>query len=72
MNLSDEEEEDQCKSIKTFDVALTLTKDLLLFLEEKGEEKAAEAQQSVVSALQDAKLRKFTKQTNLYDFMHQS
>lgn len=42
------EEEVQCTSIKSFDVALTLARDLQLFLTEKGEEKAVEDQQSYI------------------------
>ena len=40
------------------------------FLEEKGEEKAAEDQHKVISALQDAKLQNHTKQSTLDDFIH--
>ena len=42
-----------------FDTALTLARDLLKFLEEKGEDKAAEDQHKVISALQDAKLQNY-------------
>ena len=42
------------------------------FLEEKGEEKAAEDQHKVISALQDPKLQNYKKQSTLYDFIHQS
>ncbi len=49
-----------CTSIKTFDLALTLARDLQLFLIEKDEEKAAENQQKVISTLQDAKLKMST------------
>ena len=51
---SDEDEE--VTSIQTYDTALTLAKDLQLFLVSIGEEKAAEDQQKVISALEDAKL----------------
>ena len=69
---SDEEVEDhECSSIQSFDVALMLAKDLLLFLEEKGEA-AAESQQKVISALQDAKLTRPTRQSTFFDFIHQS
>ena len=68
---SDEEEEEQVTSIQSFDTALTLAKDLLLFLLSKGEEKAAEDQQRVISTLEDAKLSsriKNAKQTSLFDY----
>ena len=42
------------------------------FLEEKGEEKAAEDQHKVISALQDVKLWNHTKQSTLQDFINQS
>ena len=38
-------------SIKSFHTTLTLVRDLVKFLEEKGEEKAAEDQHKVISAL---------------------
>ena len=69
---SDEEEEEQVTSILSFDSALTLAKDLLLFLLSKGEEKAAEDQQRVISTLEDAKSSarmKNAKQTSLMDYM---
>ena len=44
-------------SIKSLDVVLTLSKDLLLFLVEKGEEEAAENQQKVISSLEVVKLK---------------
>lgn len=48
---SDSSDEDlECTSIKSLDVALTLAKDLMLFLVEKGEEEAAENQQKVISS----------------------
>ena len=53
-------------------MALTLAKDLSLFLEERGDEVAVENQQKVISALQDAKLKRATKQSTLFDFVHQS
>ena len=74
-------EEEQVTSILSFDTALTLAKDLLLFLLSKGEEKAAEDQQRVISTLEDAKLSarmknaklsarmKNAKQTSLMDYM---
>ena len=68
----DAEEDLQCSSIQSFDVALTLAKDLSLFLEERGDEVAVENQQKVISALQDAKLKRATKQSTLFDFVHQS
>ena len=49
----DDEEEEEPTSIKSFDTALTLARDLMKFLEEKGEEKAAEDQHKVISAFQD-------------------
>ena len=53
---------------------MTLAKDMLLFLEGRGEEQEAENQQKVISALQDAKLRRPTKQSALFDSIgvHQS
>ena len=59
-------------SIKSLDVVLTLSKDLLLFLVEKGEEEAAENQQKVISSLEDAKLKlrvNYSKQTTLDGFI---
>ena len=58
-NDSSDDEEEEPTSIKSFDTALTLASDLLNFLEEKGEEKAAEYQYKVISALQDAKLQNY-------------
>ena len=55
-----DEEEVQCSSIKSFDVAVTLATDLYLFLAEKGEEQATDNQQ-VLSAIQDVKLSDKTK-----------
>ena len=52
--------------IKSLDVVLTLSKDLLLFLVEKVEEEAAENQQKVISSLEDVKLKlrvNYSKQT---------
>ena len=46
----EEEQEEEHTSIKSFDVPLTLARDLQLFWIEKGEEKAAED-----NILQDAK-----------------
>ena len=66
------DEEVKNTSIQSFDVALMLAKDMLLFLEEKGEEEAAENQQKFVSALQDAKLKRVAKQSSLYDFANES
>lgn len=69
---SDEEEEEEKSSIQSYDTALTLAQDLLLFLVSKGEEKAAEAQQNVISSLHDAKLMaRMTnvKQTSLMNFL---
>ena len=62
-------------SIKSLDVVLTLSKDLLLFLVEKGEEEAAENQQKVISSLEDVKLKlriNYSKQTNLDGFIQHS
>ena len=61
-------------SIKLLDVVLTLSKDLLLFLVEKGEEEAAENQQKVISSLEDVKLKlgvNYSRQTNLDGFIQQ-
>ena len=69
---SSDDEDLECSSIQSFDVALTLARDLLLFLEERREEAAAENQQKVISALQDAKLTRPTRQSTLLDFIHQS
>ena len=69
----EEEEEEQVTNIQSFDTALTLAKDLLLFLVSKGEEKAAEDQQRVISTLKDAKLStkiKNAKQTSLMGYMN--
>ena len=52
-------------SIKLLDVVLTLSKDLLLFLVEKGEEEAAENQQKVISSLEDIKLKLGVKSNRL-------
>lgn len=68
---SSDEEEEQVTSIQGIDTALTLAKDLLLFLASKGEEKAVEDQQRVISTLEDAKLLakiKNAKQTSLMDY----
>ena len=54
-NSDSSDEEVECTSIKSLDVALTLSNDLMLFLVEKGEEEAAENQQRVISSLEDAK-----------------
>ena len=72
---SDEEDEENevVTSIQSFDTALTLARDLLLFLVGKGEEKAAEEQQRVISTLEDAKLSARiinAKQTTLLDFIN--
>ena len=68
---SDDDSTDEVpsSSIQSFDAALSLSNDLLLFLLEKGEETAVEDQQR---ALQEAKLRiqmSKAKQTTLHDFM---
>ena len=66
------DEELECTSIRSLDVALTLAKDLMLFLVEKGEEEAAENQQKVISSLEIAKLKlhvNHTKQTTLDSFL---
>ena len=72
-NTSDSNDEEvECTSIKSLDVALTLSKDLLLFLVAKGEEEAAENQQKVISSLDDAKLKlrvNYSKQTTLDGFI---
>ena len=72
-NTSDSSDEEvECTSIRSLDVALTLSKDLLLFLVEKGEEEAAENQQKVISSLEDAKLKlqvNYSKQTTLDGFI---
>ena len=52
-------------SIKSLDVVLTLSKDLLLFLFEKGKEEAAENQQKVISSLEDVKLKLGVKSNRL-------
>ena len=59
-----------CTSIKSIDVALTLARDLQLFLIKKEEEKAAEYQQKVISFLQDAKISCFVnaRQTVIEEF----
>ena len=46
---SSDEEDVQCTSIRSLDVAMTLSKDLLLYLIERGEEDVAEHQQKVIS-----------------------
>ena len=68
------DEEEAITSIQTYDTALTLAKDLQLFLVSKGEEKAAEDQQKVISALEDAKLsaRMHAKQSSLVDYINNS
>ena len=66
------DQEEAITSIQTYDTALTLAKDLQLFLVSKGEEKAAEDQQRVISALEDAKLSArmtHAKQSSLGDFI---
>ena len=52
-------------SNKSLDVVLTLSKDLLLFLFEKGKEEAAENQQKVISSLEDVKLKLGVKSNRL-------
>ena len=66
------DEETECTSIKSFDVALTLSRNLLLLLIER-EEGAAEDQRKVISALEDAKLKlsRNSKQSTLHDFVKQ-
>ena len=69
----EDEEDEEVTSIQNYDTALTLAKDLQLFLVSKGEEKAAEDQQKVISALEDAKLAAkvtYAKQTSIMDFMN--
>ena len=56
-NYDSSDEEVKCTSIKLLPVALTLAKDLMLFLVEKGEEEAIEHQQKVISSLEDAKFK---------------
>ena len=70
---SDEEEEEQVTSILSFDTALTLAKDLLLFLLSKGEEKVAEDQQRVISTLEDAKIVSKDEKckTNIFNGLHE-
>lgn len=66
------DEEEAITSIQTYDTALTLAKDLQLFLVSKGKERAAEDQQRVISALEDAKLSAritHAKQSSLRDFI---
>ena len=69
---SGDEEEEEPTSIKSYDTALTLARDLMKFLEEKGEDKVAEGQHKVLSAFQDVKLQNYKKQSTVYDFIHQS
>ena len=46
---------------------MTLSRDILLFLVSKDEERAAEDQQRVISALENVKLKSFyAKQTTLH------
>ena len=52
---SNQKDVNEGTSIKAIDVALALSRDLQLFLIEKGEEAAAEYQQRVISILQDKK-----------------
>lgn len=71
-NIDSSDEEVECSTIQSVDTALTLSKDLLLFLVEKGEEEAAENQQKVISSLEEAKVKmnaSFSKQTTLDCFM---
>ena len=66
---SGDEDDSEHSSITTIDTAMTLTRDLQLFLLEQGEENAAEYLQKVTSVLEDAKLRSNSvKQTVLEDF----
>ena len=53
---SSDEEDEEVTSIQSYDTAMTLAEDLQLFLASKGKGKAAEDQQKVISALEDAKL----------------
>ena len=50
---------------------MTLSKDLLLFLIERGEEDVAEHQQKVISNLEDTKLKLTikTRQRTLHEFI---
>ena len=72
-NNSDSSDEVECTKInRGLDVALTPSKDLMLFLVEKGEEEAAENQQKVISSLEDAKLKlrvNYSEQTTLDGFI---
>ena len=70
-NSDSSDEEVECTSIKSLDVALTLSKDQM-FLVEKREEEAADNQQKVISSLEDAKLKlqvNYSKQTTLDGFI---
>ena len=51
----------------SFNVAMTLYRDILLFLVSKGEERAAEDQQRVISALENAS---HYAKTNYTSYMH--
>ena len=66
---SSDDEEEEVTSILSFDTALTLAKDLLLFLLRKGCRRSAKGH---FSTLEDAKLSarmKNAKQTSLMDYM---
>ena len=67
---SDHKDVNEGTSIKSIDVALMFSRDLQLFLIQKGEANAAEYQQRVISILQDAKIRDSinAKQTVSDDF----
>ena len=68
---SSDEEDVQCTSTRSLDVAMTLSKDLLLFFIERGEEDAAEYQQKVISNMEDTKLKLTikTRQRALHEFI---
>ena len=61
----EEEEEPEISSITSVDVAMALSKDLLLFLLDKGQEEAAQYQQKIISTLQDVKLSNKKGQSTL-------
>ena len=48
------------------DAVVSLSKDLMLFLVEKGAEKAADNQQKVIHSLEESKHVNFPQQTTLY------
>lgn len=65
----EEEEEPEVSSITSVDVAMLLSKDLLLFLLDKGQEQAAEYQQKIISTLQDVKLNNKKSQSTIMDYI---